>query len=194
MMFRMESFVLILALTLTSGAARTSSANPPPIMVTDIDGQRLNLLGHDAKAAVLFFITDDCPITNSYLPEFNRIVSKYAAQEVAFYAVYTDPTVSEAAIRRHALEYGLKVPLIRDAEHSLVHRVGATITPEVAVLDRRGNLIYLGPIDDLYVDFGKRRPSPTQSFLRQALDGVLSGAPVPFPTANPIGCFISAGP
>jgi len=146
------------------------------------------------KAAVLFFLTNDCPITNSYIPEINRIIASYEAREIAFYAVYTDATVSIPEIRRHAREFGLHIPLIPDPSHYLVHRAGATVTPEVAVLDRGGKIVYLGPIDDLYVDFGKRRLAPTQRYLRQALDGVLSGNPVAIPNANPIGCFISGEP
>jgi thiol-disulfide isomerase/thioredoxin len=163
-------------------------------MVRDTGGHQLNLFAQDANVAVLFFITNDCPITNSYAPEINRIVANYAARKIAFYAVYTDPTVSIPAIRKHAREFGLNIPLIPDASHYLVHMVGATVTPEAAVLERGGRLIYLGPIDDLYVDFGKRRPEPTQRYLRQALDAVLSGKPVAIPTAKPIGCFISPEP
>lgn len=191
-MFRLAPSALILALTL--GSWKTPPVNPAEIFTSDIDGRRFNLTGHDAKASVLFFVTVDCPITNNYAPEINRIVARYSAQHVAFYAVYTDPTVSVRAIQRHALEFGFKVPLILDTNHSLVHRVGATVTPEVAVLEPKGKLIYLGPIDDLYADFGKRRPAPTQTYLRQALDAILSGKPVAVPAVRPIGCFIVADP
>ncbi|MGD0223371.1 MAG: redoxin domain-containing protein [Terriglobia bacterium] len=197
-MHRLESSALIilaiLPLTLPSGASQTPSAMASGTMVRDIEGHRISLFGQDVKAAVLFFITNDCPITNSYIPEINRIVANYKARKTAFYAVYTDPTVSIPAIRRHALEFGLHIPLIPDTAHYLVHRVGATVTPEVAVLERGGKLVYLGPIDDLYVDFGKRRAAPTQWYLRQALDAVLSGKPVAIPAVNPIGCFISEEP
>lgn len=181
------ALVVFALLTLPCGASQTASAIAP---VRDIDGRRLNLIHQDTQAAVLFFVTNDCPITNSYIPEINRIVANYTARKVAFYAVYTDPTVSIPAIRRHALEYGLHMPLISDTEHSLVHRVGATVTPEVAVLDRGGRLVYLGRIDDLYVDLGKRRAAPTQRYLRDALDEVLSGKPVAVARMDPIGCFI----
>ena len=184
----------ILALTLPCGASQTPSAIPSSTMARDIDGHRLILPDPRMKAAVLVFVTNDCPITNSYFPELNRIVADYAARKIAFYAVYTDATVSIPGIRRHAHDFGLHIPLIRDTTHDLVHRVGATVTPEVAVLEGGGKLVYLGPIDDLYVDFGKRRLAPTQRYLRQALDAVLSGKPVAISKAHPIGCFISEGP
>jgi len=197
-MLRLESSTLlilaILAPTLSYGAPQTRSANASWTTVRDADGNRLNLFGQDMKAAVLFFVTNDCPITNNYIPEINRIVANYEARKIAFYAVYTDPTVSIPAIRKHAREFGLHISLIPDTAHYLVHRAGATVTPEVAVLEPGGNLVYLGPIDDLYVDFGKRRPAPTQWYLRQALDAVLGGKPVAIASVKPIGCFISEEP
>jgi hypothetical protein len=193
-MLRLASGFIIIALTLSPGASQAHSANDSHTTARDIDGHPLNLFGQDLKAAVLLFITNDCPITNSYIPEINRIVADYAVRKVAFYAVYTDPTVTIPAIRKHAREFGLQIPLIQDTAHELVHRVGATVTPEAAVLEPRGKVVYLGPIDDLYVDFGKRRPAPTERYLRQALDAVLSGKPVVTPTAKPIGCFISPEP
>ena len=197
-LLRLVSCVLmilaVLAPTRRSGAAQTPPAMASDITSRDIDGHRVDLFGQGIRAAVLFFVTNDCPITNSYIPEMNRIVAEYGPRKAAFYAVYTDPTVSVREIRSHAREFDLHIPLIPDTAHLLVHRVGATVTPEVAVLEPGGKLAYLGPIDDLYVDFGKRRATPTQRYLRQALDAVLSGKPVAVPNANPIGCFISAEP
>lgn len=190
-MLRLESSALIilglLSLALPPCGCQSSSATAP---VRDVDGHQLNLFAQDKKAAVLFFITNDCPITNSYLPEIDRIVSNYQARGIAFFAVYTDPTVSIPAIRKHASEFGLRIPLIPDSAHYLVHRAGATVTPEVAVLERGDKLVYLGRIDDLYVDFGKRRAAPTHRYLRDALDAVLTGKPVAIPNVNPVGCFI----
>jgi hypothetical protein len=177
----------VLALTPLFVISQTPSAIAP---VRDTDGHRINLFDQDTKAAVLFFITSDCPISNSYIPEINRIAASYQTRKVAFYAVYTDPTVSISAIRRHAREFGLNIPVIPDTAHVLVHRVKATVTPEVAVLNRGGNLVYLGRIDDTYVDLGKRRPAPTQRYLRDALDAVLSGKPVAVPYVFPVGCSI----
>jgi len=179
--------LIVLALPLLPAACQTPSAVAP---VRDIDGHRLNLFGQGTKAAVLFFITNDCPITNRYMPEINRIVANYHARNIAFYAVYTDPTVSIPAIRNHAREYGLQIPLVPDTRHVLVHWVGATAVPEAALVERSGKLDYLGRIDDLYVDLGKRRPAPTQRYLRQALDAVLNGRPVAIPRVDPVGCFI----
>jgi thiol-disulfide isomerase/thioredoxin len=189
-MLRLELSALILLATLAPtplGAAQTASPIAP---VRDAGGHRLNLFGEETKAAVLIFMTNECPITNSYIPEINRIAADYGVRKIAFYAVYPDPTISIPAIRKHARDFGLNMPLIPDPAHDLVHRVGATVTPEAAVLERSGKLVYLGRIDDWYVDIGKRRPEPTQRYLRQALDAVLGGKPVATRFVNPVGCSI----
>jgi thiol-disulfide isomerase/thioredoxin len=187
-------FVFAGIVALAMGAPAVSFCAPPdipaPAIVKDIDGHAFRLFGPDDRATVLFFVADECPIVNSYMPEMNRIVAQYAPQKVAFFAVYSDPSVSSAAIRRHAEGFALHMPLIADKAHLLVRRAGATVTPEVAVFAPDGRLVYRGRIDDWYVDFGRRRTAPTQHYLREALDEVLRGAPVAVAQVPPIGCSI----
>ena len=54
-----------------------------------------------SPAVVLFFTTIDCPISNSYVPEMNRIRADYSKQGVAFYAVQTDTTIPDVEVRKH---------------------------------------------------------------------------------------------
>ena len=189
-MLHLKFSILILALTLRATAASRPSPQTSIVVVRDIDGQQHNLPGPGNKAATLFFITHDCPISNSYAPEIGRIVADYAPRGITFYAVYVDPTVPIEAMKQHAREFNLNIPLIEDAKHRLVSMVGATVTPEAAVLGGGGRVVYHGPIDDLYVDFGKRRPAPTRWYLRNALDAVLSGRPIAVSSVKPVGCFI----
>jgi peroxiredoxin len=144
-----------------------------------------------SRAVVVFFTTTDCPISNSYVPEMNRIRGEYASRGVAFYAVQTDTTISEAEVRKHAREFGFKFPVLFDPKQSLVQLAGATATPEAVVLSSDGAVLYLGRIDNRVVDFDKRRPAATQSDLRIALDAVLAGKPVPVTKTDVIGCAIN---
>ena len=51
-------------------------------------------------------------------------------------------------------------------------------------------LVYLGRIDDRYVDFGKTRAAATTHDLAGALEAILDGRPVPESRTRAIGCFI----
>src|SRR5215469_7520611 len=101
-----------------------------------------------AKAVVVFFTTTDCPIANSYVPEMNRIHDAYAPRGVAFFAVQTDLTIPEPDVVKYAHDFQYAYPLLIDREQLLVRRASATTTPQVAVFDSNGTLLYLGRIDD----------------------------------------------
>jgi peroxiredoxin len=144
-----------------------------------------------AQAIVIFFTTTDCPLSNSYIPEMNRIQKNYSARGVAFYAVQTDTTIAEAEVRRHAREFAVSFPVLLDQQQILVRLAGATATPEVALLSSSGRVLYLGRIDNRIEDFDKRRSVVTESDLRDALDAVLARKPVPNPRTAVVGCGIN---
>jgi peroxiredoxin len=145
--------------------------------------------GH--KAVVLFFTTTDCPIANSYVPEMNRIHDAYAPRGVLFYAVQTDLTIPAADVAKYARDFHYAYPLLLDPSQLLVRFTGASITPQVAVLAPDGKLLYLGRVDDRVADFGKQRLQPTVVDLRDSLDAVIAGRPVPHATTKSIGCAIT---
>jgi peroxiredoxin len=144
-----------------------------------------------AKAVVLFFVTTDCPVANSYVPEMNRIHDAYASRGVRVYAVQADPTVPDAEVAAYAKDFRYGYPLLLDPRQQLVQLAGATITPQAAVLSPEGRVLYLGRIDNRVADFGQQRPQATEADLREALDAVLAGKPVVHPFTKSIGCAIN---
>jgi hypothetical protein len=127
---------------------------------------------------VVFFTTTDCPISNGYVPEMNRIYSDYAKRGVAFYAVQADTSIRDADVKKHAREFGFKFPVLLDSKQVLARLTGATAIPESAVLSSDGKILYLGRIDNRIADFGQARTAATEPDLRNALDSVLAGKPV----------------
>ena len=145
------------------------------------------------RAVVLFFLTTDCPLCNTYVPELNRIAKEFSPRGVAFYGVQGDATIPDADVRRHAKDFAYTFPYLFDPDESLATFTGATSTPEAAVLSPSGDLQYLGRIDNRLEDFGKQRLTPTVLDLRNSLDAVLAGKPAPHPTTKSVGCAITLG-
>jgi peroxiredoxin len=142
------------------------------------------------RAVVLFFSSTDCPLANGYVPEMNRIEQTYSPRGVAFFAVQGDATIAAAEVVKHAKEFSFQYPYLFDPRESLAAYTGATTVPEVAVLSPRGEVLYLGRIDNRQEDFGKQRPQATEFDFRDALDAVLAGKPVPHPRTKALGCSI----
>lgn len=179
--------------TLAVVALLAAACGAPPVEIPearDLDGRTVPALAADA-VTVLLFTRTDCPISNRYAPEVRRVHEEYAGRGVELRLVYVDPDQDADAIRRHLDEYEYDLPALLDGDHELVALAGATVTPEAAVFDRDGTLVYRGRIDDRYVDFGTARAEPTRRDLRLALDAVLAGREVETPTTRAVGCFIA---
>ncbi len=143
-----------------------------------------------ARARVLLFVRTDCPITNRYAPELARIGREFAGRNVEFWLVYPDPSETAAAIERHQAEYHLPGTPLRDPQHVLVKRAEATISPQAAVFDRAGKLVYSGRIDDRYVAFGKARAEARTHDLEAAISATLEGKPVAEARTHSVGCYL----
>lgn len=143
------------------------------------------------RAVVLFFLTTDCPLCNNYVPEMNRIAQAFAPRGIAFYGIQGDATVANADVRRHVHDFGYTFPYLFDPDESLATYTGATATPEAAVLSPTGQLLYLGRIDNRLEDFGKQRVQITEFDLRDTLEAVLNGKPVPHARTKALGCAIT---
>ena len=186
------SFVLCAGLL--AGAA--SDAGEPPKAARA--GTVLDLTGHpidpfrarDHAALVFIFISTDCPISNRYAPEVRRLQSKYASRRIFFALVHADPTVSGAAVRKHAEEFQLSGEILRDPAHVLVKKCRARVTPEAAVFTPDGQLAYRGRIDDRYVELGKARPEARTHDLADALEAILAGKAIAARETRAIGCSI----
>jgi hypothetical protein len=144
------------------------------------------------KAIVFLFTSTDCPISNRYAPEVQRVASEFVAKGVVFRLVYPNPADEAAAIHDHmtAFSYAGAMEALRDPAHALVKFTKATVTPE-AVVVAGGRVVYRGRIDDRYVELGLERPAATQHDLADALAAVVAGQRVPRATTQAVGCFIA---
>jgi peroxiredoxin len=142
----------------------------------------------DAKAVVIFFLNTECPVSNFYAPDMEKLAKTGRERGVIVLGVYSDPFVEVEACVAHGKEYSLTFPRLLDPEQKLARPLGVKVTPEAAVLSSKGELLYLGRIDDRFAPDGKRRPEPTVRDLENALEAVLAGKPVAVPRTKAFGC------
>ena len=165
-------------------------SSPGGLSLMDLDGRLqkpLDLSG--VKVNVVIFITNDCPIANSYAPEIKSIIGEYSSRGAGFFLVHVDPDLGLEKAKKHAADFGYENAILRDPRHVLVSELDADVTPEAFVIGKSG-VLYRGRIDDLYADLGKKRRQARTRDLRDALDAVLSGRAVKNPTTTAVGCYI----
>jgi len=80
---------------------------------------------HGQKAVVLLFIRTDCPISNRYAPDLERLYERFAPQGVEFRLLYPEPGLTAAAMQKHHDVDGYTIPTLLDAGHEYVGRAPA---------------------------------------------------------------------
>lgn len=156
----------------------------------DFEGNRHHQTTTATKAIVWIFILEDCPISNAYSPEFNRLFESYHSKGITFVLIHANPNISVEVAKKHRDDYQLKPTIIFDRDHKWVKYADANVTPEAVLFDAKGKKLYQGRIDDRFPALGKRRSNPTKTDLRDAMDSFLENKPILNPLSKAIGCYI----
>jgi hypothetical protein len=143
------------------------------------------------RATVLLFISTECPVSNRYAPEIQRLYGEFSPKGVRFWLVYPNPSDTARVVADHLKTFGYPDIVLRDHRNPLVRAAKPTVTPEAAVFDASGRLAYSGRIDDRFVELMRERPQPTTHDLEDALGAVLANKPVIPSKTQAVGCFIA---
>jgi hypothetical protein len=163
-------------------------------LAKDLDGRPItDLAGAGARVVVLFFAASDCPISNRYIRELQRLAKQFEPRGVRVWFVYPNASDGAKVVRAHDLEFAITANTALDTKQTLTRMARVTITPEAAVFVSQGSSlheVYRGRIDDRYLALGTERPQAMHHDLEEAIRAVLAEKPVPQPTGPPIGCSI----
>ena len=176
-----------------SSPVRTSSSLSSTAVAgsLDLSGKSANPFAMaGGKPLVLIFVRTDCPVSNRYAPTIQALNKKYSS-EALMVLVYPDKTETPPTIEKHLHDYGYQATALRDTQHGLVKLSKVEITPEAAVFNGNGELIYHGRIDNWYKDFGHARPAPTTHELDGAIQAALNSSHAAPASVSGVGCYIS---
>lgn len=193
---RLAAFLTCVALSVStaavspSGAAGSASSE---LRLLDLDNRQVDPFqgAPGVKAFAFLFVSVECPVSNRYAPEIRRMSDAFTSRGVSLRLVYPNPAESADMIRVHVKDYNLPAGALRDPRQALASFAKATITPEAAIYNATMQRVYLGRIDDRYVNIGLERPAATRHDLQDALAAVLSGARISEPTTQAVGCYIA---
>lgn len=144
-----------------------------------------------AKALAVVFSCNHCPYVQATEARMIEIQKDYRDKGVHFVLInsnedqnYPEDSFEQMVLR--AKEKSYPFPYLRDETQETAKAYGATHTPHLFVFDEQRRLRYTGAIDDNWKDPSQVR----RRYLREALDALLEGKPVPEPETHAIGCTI----
>ncbi len=143
------------------------------------------------KGTLVIFTCNHCPWVKMWQTRIASIGNAAIKRGIGVIAVNAnDPAAyaedSFAEMKGRAKKLGFKFPYVVDATSDVARAFGATHTPEAYLLDAQGNLVYHGGVDDNARD----EKAVKQPWLRDAVDALVSGKPVPLAETKALGCSI----
>jgi len=180
---------LLLALSFVGPSLAADAPKPAEVAPGSLDELvRSAAAGRSVKGTVVVFLGTECPVSNGYLPEMERIFQDAVKREVAMIGVYAEPSVAQADADAHRKEYEFTFPTKLDPEQLVAKQAEVKRMPTAVVVDKGGKIVYRGRIDDRWSPEGRRRDVPRTRELRDAIDAVVAGREPAVREAPPFGC------
>src|SRR5258708_37740932 len=95
------------------------------------------------KAVVLIFIGAKCPSSNAFNQVMAKLAHQYAKRGAFFVGIDANKTDSVAEVAEHARTH-LRFLVLKDQSNVVADKLGAAVTPEAFLLDKRRVLRYHG--------------------------------------------------
>lgn len=163
------------------------SALTPPVQGVDLlHNAFLDIGNRQRDYTVVFFLSKDCPLCKNYRPLIHQLYMDYS----------TDPRFGFVVLRtdvEKAVDSAWFIPdeyAAGKAATSIARYYGATVTPEVFVLDNQNKYIYRGAIDDWAYETGKHKREAEFHYLRDVLSQLKKGIRPRYSEHKPYGCYI----
>jgi len=143
-------------------------------------------------ATVIMFICNHCPFVKHVNHALVKLANDYNNRGIGFAAisandVSTYPEDAPVLMKQVATQLKYTFPYLYDETQQVARAYDAACTPDLFVFDKDLKLVYRGQLDDSRP--GNSIPVSGKD-IRQALDCLMSGQPVPEEQKPAIGCNI----
>lgn len=158
----------------------------------NVDGSMVSIASSAGqKGTLVIFSCNHCPWVVAWQDRMAEIGNAAMKQGVGVVMVNPNdpeayPTDDFEGMVKRAKEVGYEFPYVVDDDSGVAKAFGAKHTPEAYLFDSEGRLVYHGTIDD-----NAQNPDQVQKrYLKDAIDAVVAGNPVPNPETKALGCSI----
>lgn len=148
------------------------------------------------NGTVAFFICNHCPFVIHVLEELVQVGRDYQTKGIGFVAISSNdvenyPDDAPEKMKELAEQYDFPFPYLYDETQEVAKAYKAACTPDISVFSGEDSCVYRGQLDDARP--GNDAPVNGKD-LRNALDRLLAGAPIPVEQSPSLGCGIKWKP
>jgi peroxiredoxin len=161
----------------------------------NVDGAFVSMADFkDAKGFIVIFDCNTCPYSKMYNDRIKELHATYASKGYPVIAINSNdvqksPGDSYEEMVKNAKKNGLLYPYLYDEDQKIATTYGATNTPHVFLLKKKGNdlvVSYIGSIDNN----PQNASGADKKYLADAIAELEAGKAVSNPKTKAIGCTI----
>lgn len=140
-------------------------------------------------ATVRLYLSTDCPVAAKYTPRIQTLVREFSPKGVRFEALFPNALETADGVARYAKERGYHFDVSLDVGAKRAKADGISRIPTVVVLDKKGRMVYRGPIDD-----NKTDENVTKPYVHDVLTTLVGDKEIAFRDIPvELGCFLMPG-
>ena len=178
-------------------AAVTVGQPAPDFALPDLNGKTVKLADLKGRYVVLEWVNPECPYVQKHYNSANMpsLQKEYAAKNVVWLAInstrsghaeYKTPAQMAAWMKQIN---GAPAATLLDSDSKVGRLYDARNTPQMFIIDQKGQLIYNGAIDDKR-STRQEDVKTAKNYVRAAFDDALAGRPVATASTSPYGCTV----
>ncbi|MGB0369557.1 MAG: redoxin domain-containing protein [Flavobacteriales bacterium] len=178
----------VILLLVMAGCTQPSKINE--LALSNLKGESTQIDLAQNTITVIYFLSPECPLCINYTLAFKAISKQFVNDSVRFYGIHSGKWFSAKEVNGYKLKYDLDFDMLLDHGNLLAQALGASVTPEVFVLNSNSDILYSGKIDNWVNDLGKKKLKVSEHYLSEALASLIKGEAIETKKTEPVGCLI----
>jgi thiol-disulfide isomerase/thioredoxin len=153
------------------------------------------LQGQDLRLSVVYFLDPECKLCKSKAYDISttlETVKNYSdIEKLNVYFVFhsaTNRKKSKSFIKMFGSSRN-KITPVFDDKNIWALKLNASVTPSVYLIDKNGDVIYSGALDDKDISVDISRKQKSISYIDEALKKFFSGTEIVPDYVKPVGCI-----
>lgn len=199
--FVKRSQVIMLSLLVTVSLASQAGVDvgqpAPDFTANNSDGKTLNLSQYRGKTVVLEWTNHECPYVEKHYNSGNmQALQKDAtANGVIWLSIISSRSGKQGHVSGSraneltASRNAAPTAVILDETSEIGLMYGAKTTPHMYIIDKAGQLVYMGGIDNIPSKNESDIPR-AKNYVRAALDAIAASKPISDSITRPYGCSV----
>lgn len=172
----------------------------PEFQLTDVNGKSHKLSDFKGKYVVLEWVNFDCPFVKKHYDTDNmqNLQNKYMEKGVVWLLICSSAPGKQGHFdndeikKRLANHKSNPSGYLIDADGKVGKQYGAKTTPDMRIINPKGEIVYLGAIDNISSS-SKDDVQKASNYVSTALDALMMNKSVESKTTKPYGCSVKYG-